>query len=1360
MRRLGIVRQVSVVTIGAVLGALLAVAVQATQATPAFAAAPTITSLSPQWGTWQGGVVVTIVGTGFTTVPDTTVTFGGVPGTVTSVNATQVVVTSPANPSTAAGTSVPVVLSNSGGTTVATNPGPTATWVNGSTCLNGTFTGDLGDVVSGVAGLPANALITAVGGSRSDTTGVTVTSGSATVLDTHILASDQGRPVSSATAGAIPANTFVGTVTAGTSFLLSSSPTSQVNVNAGAAATSVVVGCAAPNATLNAPVTTTQGTATAVTLTLSFTYPSCTFNSQIAGAVLTVVPGVSTVPISCTRLQGGSSFVMALVSSVAGVVTPFSVSADESLIMNNSPTLPPSQSSDTAGNMTFNLPVPAKTTGGNPGSSAVDPDGTCPPTQFTVNQGLFTCAVAVANLSGVNFGNALLEYPGQLSPQTPTLSLSQTGSSATTITATGDGWWGTGPDSSSIPAANIRIGCTGTPCTGGQNAVSSNLTASGSSYFINCSTTLCTGNFQPSRLSGTFTIPTGATGTVAIDQATREPAPCAAPQNCFPGNGPGRTDAATVTSGSDNVLDASIKASDTGNTVTGTGIPAGTFVGTVTAGTSFLLSSSATSQVNVNATASGTSVVLGTSVEATAPGVATATASGTGVATWLGNDPNNAIGNSSSNPNPNQWWQPVAAATAPLTYTVTLPAPTTISAVNETWFQGLTPPTGWTVDTSTTGPTGTFTTQVTVSGNTSKLRNDVFPNGQVPGVNAIRLNGITGFGAPCTGCGWAPIALVKFGWDGHGVVFPQATSPNTTPWRVTSSTPVGLINPGALTHVTVVGVTGATPYSYRVTAVNGNGETLPSPSFPITTGPATLSATNYNLVEWNPVPSATSYNVYRGSTAGTETFLTNVPASATTCPPNTAPIPPCLSDTGTATPAPPGPPADPGTVESTALANPGANAAFFWQPTSAAAAGADYEVDLGPSTVLSSATPTWAPYFTPPSAYEIDTSNNGTTWSPQFTTTTNTSRTATDEFPGGQVTANYIRVQINAPFPAATGAGFAGVALNQFSWNGVAATATGTPPGTSLTPQGYYPATLPNSATANTTTTWNAQSPTNGLSGGSSLGRVDPATVTSGSPTVTDANIQGSDNGHPVTGTGIPANTFVGTVTVGTSFLLSSSATSQVNVNATAAGTSVTIDRRIIGGSTTCCSMTSGSGVITATAAAFFATDVGRPIRGAGIPLGAIVTTFTSTTSITVSANATATASGVLLSLGGNSWWQPAGASGNTGNLAVAFDLGFPTTVNSVTTSWLTANFCPGHGTCTGFEGINYQIFTSPNGTQNSWTLCKTVTGNAAFTTADSCTSPATGAQYVEFLITSWNSTTPFSASDGYGPGFNSILIQ
>lgn len=66
--------------------------------------------------------------------------------------------------------------------------------------------------------------------------------------------------------------------------------------------------------------------------------------------------------------------------------------------------------------------------------------------------------------------------------------------------------------------------------------------------------------------------------------------------------------------------------------------------------------------------------------------------------------------------------------------------------------------------------------------------------------------------------------------------------------------------------------------------------------------------------------------------------------------------------------------------------------------------------------------------------------------------------------------------------------------------------------------------------------------------------RLDTATVASGSATVADTHIQTGDQGKPVFGPGIPPGTYVGTVTPGTSFLLSSSPTSQVDVTATANG--------------------------------------------------------------------------------------------------------------------------------------------------------------------------------------------------------------
>jgi len=85
--------------------------------------------------------------------------------------------------------------------------------------------------------------------------------------------------------------------------------------------------------------------------------------------------------------------------------------------------------------------------------------------------------------------------------------------------------------------------------------------------------------------------------------------------------------------------------------------------------------------------------------------------------------------------------------------------------------------------------------------------------------------------------------------------------------------------------------------------------------------------------------------------------------------------------------------------------------------------------------------------------------------------------------------------------------------------------------------------------------------------------RTDTATVTSGSGTVSDTSITWADFGKPVTGTGIPTNAYVGTVTPGTSFVLSSVQGQNVPCwpgttnafQATANGTSITVSGSNVG---------------------------------------------------------------------------------------------------------------------------------------------------------------------------------------------------
>lgn len=80
--------------------------------------------------------------------------------------------------------------------------------------------------------------------------------------------------------------------------------------------------------------------------------------------------------------------------------------------------------------------------------------------------------------------------------------------------------------------------------------------------------------------------------------------------------------------------------------------------------------------------------------------------------------------------------------------------------------------------------------------------------------------------------------------------------------------------------VAVGGAVGTTTYGYRVTAFNVHGETTPSVMGTTTNGNAVLSATSYNLVQWDLVAGATGYKVYR--TVGATTTLIGVMAANAT----------------------------------------------------------------------------------------------------------------------------------------------------------------------------------------------------------------------------------------------------------------------------------------------------------------------------------------------------------------------------------------------------------------------------------------------------------------------------------------------
>lgn len=83
--------------------------------------------------------------------------------------------------------------------------------------------------------------------------------------------------------------------------------------------------------------------------------------------------------------------------------------------------------------------------------------------------------------------------------------------------------------------------------------------------------------------------------------------------------------------------------------------------------------------------------------------------------------------------------------------------------------------------------------------------------------------------------------------------------------------------------ITNAGTTGATTYTYKVVARNGFGVSLgttpASSAGSTTTGNATLSSTNYNVITWPFVSGAGSYDIYRTVGGATQGKIGNVLAA-------------------------------------------------------------------------------------------------------------------------------------------------------------------------------------------------------------------------------------------------------------------------------------------------------------------------------------------------------------------------------------------------------------------------------------------------------------------------------------------------
>jgi hypothetical protein len=101
-------------------------------------------------------------------------------------------------------------------------------------------------------------------------------------------------------------------------------------------------------------------------------------------------------------------------------------------------------------------------------------------------------------------------------------------------------------------------------------------------------------------------------------------------------------------------------------------------------------------------------------------------------------------------------------------------------------------------------------------------------------------------------------------------------------WAIPVTSP--LVSPN-VTSVSQTGTPGAVTYYYWASAVNDQGETLLGTSVSTATSHATLSGSNYNVIQWTPVTGATSYRIWRTTSStrpsGTGAYLVGSTSSTT-----------------------------------------------------------------------------------------------------------------------------------------------------------------------------------------------------------------------------------------------------------------------------------------------------------------------------------------------------------------------------------------------------------------------------------------------------------------------------------------------
>lgn len=285
--------------------------------------------------------------------------------------------------------------------------------------------------------------------------------------------------------------------------------------------------CVVAGTMTGALVAATTGTAAAAS--------ACEFNGHPANGLLTGITPGAMITITCTGLPTPGSVVLAQASPLAGIL-PSSQAIEEADVGALKFVTVTAQGTLPAGTA-FTVPTTFK---------AADPDAACPPTQAQVNTGLIGCAVAVAELSGENFGDALLQYSGQVEPQAPTLALgsasAHAGDQVTIKNGSGPGdWWGNATGTTTLTAADIKVG--------GVQVGSTSARVGPATYSIKVSKkgVVTPGPLTPGQLSGTFTVPCGVTGTHAVTVTEPDSSPhpgtisASANLNVLPGTTPAVT---------------------------------------------------------------------------------------------------------------------------------------------------------------------------------------------------------------------------------------------------------------------------------------------------------------------------------------------------------------------------------------------------------------------------------------------------------------------------------------------------------------------------------------------------------------------------------------------------------------------------------------------------------------------------------------------------------------------------------------------------------------------------------------------------------------------------------------------------